>query len=405
MNKIARSHLFIFLALFLGVLSGLSSLPILIKGAEAISTMLMNFLRFIAAPIIFLSVFSTLLGFKNFGEMRTIASKVFKYTLLTTIIAATVALVLFLLIHPTKGQILREVTWDASSIQKTSYFKIITNMVPANFVGAFLHNNVIGIVLIAIFFGIASHKLPEENKIVLEKMFSALFKLFLKVTEMVTFVMPVGIWAFVTIFMKEMEQNSTSFNSLFLYLSVVLGANFIQGVIIIPILLKMKGLSPVKIFRGGSKALLFAFFTKSSNATLPLSLECASSSKHLNIHPKVAQFSLPLCTVINMNGCAAFILATVLFVSMIHGMTYTVSELILWVFLATLAAIGNAGVPMGCFFLSSAFLVGMGVPIQMLGIILPFYAFIDMIETALNVWSDIAVTALVNKEIKITSLA
>jgi Na+/H+-dicarboxylate symporter len=99
-----------------------------------------------------------------------------------------------------------------------------------------------------------------------------------------------------------------------------------------------------------------------------------------------------------MNGCAAFILTTVLFVSMSNGVPYTLFEMILWIFIATIAALGNAGVPMGCYFLSSALLAAMNVPLPILGVILPFYSLIDMLETSINVWSDACVTAIVDKE-------
>jgi len=71
----------------------------------------------------------------------------------------------------------------------------------------------------------------------------------------------------------------------------------------------------------------------------------------------------------------------------------------LWIFIATIAAVGNAGVPMGCYFLASAFLAAMNVPLNILGVILPFYAMIDMLESAINVWSDSCVAAVVNKEV------
>jgi len=101
-----------------------------------------------------------------------------------------------------------------------------------------------------------------------------------------------------------------------------------------------------------------------------------------------------------MNGCAAFILTTVLFVATQNGMDFSTTELLAWVLIATIAAIGNAGVPMGCYFLTSALLVSLDVPLALLGLILPFYAFIDMLETALNVWSDACVTAIVDKDLK-----
>jgi len=145
-------------------------------------------------------------------------------------------------------------------------------------------------------------------------------------------------------------------------------------------------------------ALSVAFFTKSSAAALPMAMRCAE--ENLKVSRKVAGFTLPLCTTINMNGCAAFILITVLFVSMSNGIVYTPAEMIVWIFVSTIAAVGNAGVPMGCYFLSGAFLAAMNVPLNILGVILPFYTIIDMIETAVNVWSDSCVAAVVDKEIK-----
>ena len=106
-----------------------------------------------------------------------------------------------------------------------------------------------------------------------------------------------------------------------------------------------------------------------------------------------------------MNGCAAFILITLFFVCSSQGITFTFWEMIPWVFLSTFAAIGNAGVPMGCFFLTTAFLIGMGVPIKLMGMILPLYSLFDMVETALNVWSDSCITTVVDKELKVPSKA
>ncbi|MBS3904906.1 MAG: dicarboxylate/amino acid:cation symporter [Simkania sp.] len=398
MSNISRSYIFIFVSIFLGVITGLYQQPIVSKTAEVIASLLMNFLKCITAPIIFLSIFSTILGMNGFGEMKILGRKVFKYTILTTLLAASIALILFLGVNPAHMESIQDVEWDQASVQQASYISFFLNIVPSNLIQVFLENNVMGIVFIAFLFGAAAHKIPDENKQMLHHFFSSAFKLILKVAGLVVFIMPLGIWAFVTLFMGDIQNNSSQFSSIMLYLGVVLGANFLQGIVVIPLMLKFKGIAPLRIFKGASKALFLAFFSKSSNATLPVTLECAE--KTLGIHAKTAHFSLPLCTTINMNGCAAFILTTVLFVSTVHGWTFSIWELGLWVVLATLAAIGNAGVPMGCFFLSSAFLIAMGVPIKMLGIILPFYAFLDMVETALNVWSDIAVTAIVDKELK-----
>lgn len=144
-------------------------------------------------------------------------------------------------------------------------------------------------------------------------------------------------------------------------------------------------------------ALTCAFFSKSSNATLPIMMR--SLERDLKVSEKVSSFSLPLCSVINMNGCAAFILITTLFVSTLHGIAFSPFDYFGWIFLATLAAVGNAGVPMGCFFLTSAFLMGMDIPLYMMGLILPFYTILDMIETTLNVFSDGCIALVVDKEL------
>ncbi len=100
-----------------------------------------------------------------------------------------------------------------------------------------------------------------------------------------------------------------------------------------------------------------------------------------------------------MNGCAAFILVTSLFVMQNGGVTLSIGQMILWLFIAVLAAIGNAGVPMGCYFLTLSLMSGQGAPIGIMGIILPIYTIIDMIETAENVWSDSCVAAMTDKDI------
>jgi Na+/H+-dicarboxylate symporter len=218
----------------------------------------------------------------------------------------------------------------------------------------------------------------------------------MKVTGWIVMLMPIAIWAFITLFVKDFRQG-LEIKSLALYLVCVILANFIQALIVLPLFLKLKGVSPMKMARGMMPALSVAFFTKSSSAALPMAIRCAQ--ENVKMAPKVANFTLPLCTTINMNACAAFILTTVLFVSMSNGVAFSGMEMFLWIFIATIAAVGNAGVPMGCYFLASAFLAAMNIPLNILGIILPFYTMIDMLESAINVWSDSCVAAVVDKEV------
>lgn len=390
------SNLLILAGVLLGLASGATGNDLLFQSAQVVSELFMNLLKLISLPIIFLAITSTVTGMHSWDEVQNLGRRIFKYTLLTTIIAASTALVLFLVISPVHGLIQSSASL-APTVANTNYLAFAMKIIPPNLAEAFHDNNVIGIAFVAFLISIATLHLPDENKKVLQSLFSSLFSVLLKVTSYAIAILPIGIWAFMTLLMHDLNGHIAKFQPILLYVVVVLGANFIQGLVVLPILLKMRGLSPIATFRGASKAVLMAFFTKSSNATLPLSI--TSARDNLNVSEKIASTSLPLCSVINMNGCAAFIITTVLFVSMSNGVHFTTMDMIMWIFLATLAAIGNAGVPMGCYFLASAFLVAMKVPLYVMGLILPIYAVIDMIETALNVWSDLSITAIVNKEI------
>lgn len=400
MSKLTRSYFFIFIAMVLGVLTGLSGQKHLVIAAGAISTIFINFLSMIAAPIVLLAILSTLLGMRGFDQMRTLGRKVITYTLLTTVLAALVALGLFLVVNPVGG--IQNVAETAVTAQSQSYLHFLVEIVPSNIMQAFMENKVISIAFLGFLLGVTAHYLPEEQRKTLQSGFSALFQLFLKIAGLITYIMPVAIWSCMTLLMQEMQQQNSDVSSLWKYLAVVFLANIVQGIVIIPLLLKAKGLSPWRIAKGSGKALLIAFFTKSSNVALPVSLKCAK--EELGVKSEVAHFTLPLCTVINMNGCAAFILTTVLFVAGIHGHVFSALDLGFWVAMAVLAAVGNAGVPMGCFFLSSAFLISMDVPLTTMGLILPFYAILDMVETSLNVWSDLSVTSIVDKECRESAL-
>ncbi len=393
MRKFFRSHTMVFLSMGLGLVTGLFRVPVLMGLASGLSEIFLHYLSMIAAPIVLLAIVSTLISVR-LDAIKTLGRRVISYTLLTTTLASLIALGCFLVLDPVSSA---SQALEKGAVVSHSYWDFLIDIVPSNIVKAFLENKVISIAFLGFLFGISAHFLPEEHRTTLQKGASALFQLFLKLAGWVVYAMPIASWAFTALLVQEMGANRTEVSGLFVYLCGVILANLIQGVVLIPILLKMNGISPLRLAKKSFPALLLAFFTKSSNATLPLSLQVAKEK--LKIRPYVAEFSLPLCTVINMNGCAAFILSTVLFVAGVNGHVFTAFDLVFWVFLSVLAAVGNAGVPMGCFFLSSACLMSMDVPLAMMGLILPFYTLIDMEETALNVWSDLSVTALIDGEV------
>ncbi len=384
------------LAVCLGLSMGALNIPWIIAIASVISDLFINLLKLVSLPIIFLSIVSTASGMESMRELHVLGLRVLKYTIFTTIIAATTALTLFLLIDPVSAYTGGDSKTVEQVIARPDYIKYFIQMVPANIIEPFLNNNVVGVLFIAIILSFATISLAEDTRKTLHGLFSALYAAVMKMTSGVIALMPIAIWAFVVLFVKDLQEG-LPYKSLAFYLLVVLAANLIQALVVLPLFLKAKGISPMKMAQAMFPALSVAFFAKSSSGALPMAIRCAQDKA--GISPKIANFSLPLCTTINMNGCAAFILTTVLFVAMINGMQFSFAEMIVWVLIATIAAIGNAGVPMGCYFMSTAFLVAMDVPLHILGVILPFYSFIDMLESAINVWSDSCVTAVVDKEV------
>lgn len=399
-NKRFIVNILLLVAMGVGLLTGWADIPALNSVANVTSDLFLRLLRLVSIPIIFLAVTSTITGMRDLQEMRKMGRRVLLYTLGTTLVAATIALILFVTLAPASGA-------DASAVDSASevvsgqgsYLSFLLNIVPSNIFQAFYEGNVMAVVFVALILSVAILFLPGEQKTFLHKLFSSLFTALVKITTFIITLMPIAIWAFMTILVKDVQSNYAQFGQLMTYLACVVGANLIQGFVILPLMLKMKKISPWKSFKGMAPALTVAFFSKSSNATLPVAIQ--SAEKNLGISQKITNFTLPLCSVVNMNGCAAFILITTLFVSMVNGMTFGAFDLVGWIFLATFAAIGNAGVPMGCFFLTSAFLVGMNVPLYMMGLILPFYTVIDMIETTLNVWSDSCITISVDKDLAV----
>lgn len=396
------TNTFFGIATILGIIAGYLQLPTVYTAASVTSEIFINFLKLVSLPILFLSIVSNAAGMESVIEIKILGKKVIKYTLLTTVIAATVALILFVLVDPVRSQINANIIAPAQATEQPGYLKYLLQSIPSNFLKPFSESHVIGILFIAIVFSLSIISLPKENRAVLHSLFSSLYLAVMKITSWIVKLMPIAVWSFLTLFIKDMKEG-LEIKSLALYLSCVVAANLIQGFIVLPTFLKIKNISPILMLKGMFPALSVAFFTKSSSATLPMAMKCAE--ENIKISPKVSGFAFPLCTTINMNGCAAFILTTVLFVSMSNGTTYSPLEMVLWIFIASLAAVGNAGVPMGCYFLSSAFLAAMDIPLNILGVILPFYTLIDMLETSINVWSDACVTAVVDKEVSETILA
>lgn len=388
-------------ALIVGGALGLLGLGWLNALMTFIATVYTRLFQFLAVPTIVLAVITTLASIGDQKDTGRIFRHALTYTLLTTVAAAAVGLVLFLLIHP--GNLpAAMVAGGQTSIPKNlggeTYYDHILSVVPNNLVQPFLEANVLSLLLIAAAVGIALAKMRQgERRTTVLNLLLGLQDLLFMLIKGLIWTLPLGILAFAAQLSAQVSAGVAA-ESLGRYVAVILGGNVLQFFIVLPLFLLARGINPLRHLGKMMPAVLMAFFTKSSAATLPVTMETAE--KRAGVAPKVARFVLPICTTINMNGCAAFILVTSLFVMQNGGTQLSLPTMLLWLVIAVIAAIGNAGVPMGCYFLTLSLMTGQGAPVGIMGIILPIYTIIDMVETAENVWSDSCVAAMTDHDLK-----
>ena len=357
--------------------------------------------KFAAVPTIALAITTTLATLGAGKNSRRIFLNTMLYTVLTTVAASGAGALLYKFIAP--GNLPAELVKRGqaevpANLGKFSYYDHLLSVVPDNLLTPALNGNVLSILLVSAAAGIVLAKLREsENVKVLLKGILGLQELLFTLIKALVWTLPLGITAFSAQLAAQMSAGVIA-GSLGKYVAVVLGGNILQFFVILPLFLLARGLNPLKVFKNMLPAVLMALFTKSSAATLPVTV--ASAENNMNVKPEVARFILPVCCTINMNGCAAFVLVTSLFVMQNNGTAITLPLILLWIVISVISAIGNAGVPMGCYFLTLSLMSGMGSAIGIMGIILPLYTVIDMIETAVNVWSDSCVCAIVDKSIK-----
>lgn len=385
-------------ALIVGAILGLFGIAWLDEVMNFVATVYTRLFQLLAVPTIVLAVITTFATFGSKGSGR-IFGHTLTYTLLTTFAAAAVGAVLYVLVAPGNLPVetISNGTQPSEISPQTSYIDHIISVIPNNIVKPFFDGNVLSLLLLAFAVGIGLSKLPEsENKTVVVKFLVGLQELLFLLIHWLIWTLPLGIVAFSAQLSAQVTAGMVA-DSIGKYVLVVLGGNVIQFFVVLPLFLLIRGLNPIHVLGRMMPAVLMALFTKSSAATLPVTMDTAE--RRLGIHKNISRFVLPICTTINMNGCAAFILVTSLFVMQNGGTILTWDTILLWILVSVISAVGNAGVPMGCYFLTLSLMSGIGAPVAILGIILPIYTIIDMVETAENVWSDSCVSAMVDRDL------
>ena len=315
-------------ALVVGAILGLLGLHWLDQTMEFVAVLYTRLFQLLAVPTIVLAVITTFATFGAQGSGK-IFGRTLTYTLLTTFAAAAVGAVLYVLVAP--GNLPAEAIGQGgeavADAPHLSYYSHLISLIPNNVVKPFLEGNVLSLLLLAFAIGIGLSKLPEsENKAVVVKGLLGLQELLFLLIRGLIWTLPLGIVAFSAQLSAQVSAGVVA-DSIGKYVLVVLGGNVIQFFVVLPLFLLSRGLNPIHVLGRMMPAVLMALFTKSSAATLPVTMDTAEN--RLGVKKNIARFVLPICTTINMNGCAAFILVTSLFVMQNGGTPLTISTILL----------------------------------------------------------------------------
>lgn len=401
MNKQVKQAIFWVGALIIGAVLGLLHITAIDNICNFVATIFTRLFKFTAVPAIAVSILTTLASLGGNKETGKIFRRTLMYTLLTTLAASTIAAILFFVIKP---EVLSASVYEGVAAEKlanmnsSTFLDYFIQAIPDNILYPFVSGNVLSILIVSFVFGFAISKMQEsDKKTAILNVINGFQEMVFKVIGWIIAILPIGIIAFTAQLINEMSAH-IAMESIGKYVAVILSGNLIQFFIVLSIFLLIRGINPAKHFKNMIPAILTALFTKSSAATLPVTMDCVEN--RVKCDKKFSRFILPMCTTINMNGCAAFILVTSLFVMKNGGVQLDLITVITWILISVISAVGNAGVPMGCFFLTLSLMAGKGMPIGVMGVILPIYAVIDMIETAVNIYSDSCVCAMTNKDLK-----
>lgn len=362
-------------------------------------TVFLRALKMVIIPILITSIMSGIINIGNPKGLGKLGFKTMGFYMLSSLAAIVTGLVAVNLIKPGVGADLGFIQPVEGLTEAGSNFgSTLINMVPENIFTAFANNQMLSIIFFAIVAGIFTTSLPKEHHQPISSIVNAGFELMMKITKFIIRFTPLGVMALIAdVVANNMEQSGellSVFQRLGLYMITVIIALSIHAFIILPLAIRFLGkINPRRHFDSVSAALITAFSTSSSSATLPLTLR--SIQEKGGVSNKVSSFVLPLGATINMDGTALYECVAAIFIAQAYGIELSVAQQVLIVFTALLASVGAAGIPMAGLVMISVVLTSVGLPLEGVGLIIAVDRILDMFRTSVNVWSDTCATAII----------
>jgi Na+/H+-dicarboxylate symporter len=402
-----KLHWQIVIAMVLGLLAGIV-FQLIYKGEPtgwiyglfcSFGTIFIRLLKMVIVPLIFTSIVSGVSSLGG-GSIGRISFKTFSYYFVSSIIAIMIGILLTNLVQPGVGaDIPVAKTFDASSVKTPQTpGQILINMIPLNPIEAAATGHMLGIIFFSIFLGIAITKIQLQSREFLKKIFKSSFDAMMKITEYVIKLAPLGVFGLIT------KTASTAgiglFKTLALYMITIIAGFLIHMFIVLPLIFYFTTrIHPRYHFKAMTNAMVTAFSTCSSNATLPVTM--SNVEKKAGVSNAISSFVLPMGATVNMNGTALYECAGVIFISQVLGMDLSLTQQFLIALTALLSAIGAAGIPAAGVVV--IFIVTQAIGFKdtdigmIIGAMLAVDRPIDMFRTMVNIFSDSVGTVIIAK--------
>lgn len=371
-------------------------------GLSIASSVFIGLLKMLLIPLIFSSIVVGVSNLQAAGQL----SRTWKITLICCVTTTTLALILGLtcahLFNVGKGVdvIMFQDAMNSHNTPDTltpsSFFTNFIQNTLINPFKAFAEGNVLAVVVFALFVGVALVKGGEKFKTV-RKLSHQFFDIMMLMIGWVMKLAPIGIFALLAKLIATEDVSVLS--RLAEFAAVVTGTTIFHGAIVLPLLLWIFGkMNPLTFFRGTRSALITAFATSSSSATMPLSMKCAQ--ENLNVRPQTVGFVIPLGTQLNMDGTALYEAAAALFIANLMGLDLTIGQQLIVCATAMIASLGAPGIPSAGMVTMIMVLQSVGLPAEAIAILLPIDRLLDTVRTVVNVQGDMMISVVVDRYTK-----
>lgn len=367
-----------------------------------IGTLFLNALKMIIVPLITSSIIVGVAGIGSSGNLGRLGGKTLFFYASTTLMAIVLGLIVINLVSPglssegTPVAVNLDLQADAEALSSLvgdkgvgDVVEVFLRMIPPNIVAAAANGEMLGLIVFAILFGYFMTRLSHEHSSPLYQFWDGLFKVMMHMTEWVMKFAPIGVFGLIAgvIAGLQFDRIADLFEVLVIFSASVTAALALHAFITLPLLLKyIAKVRPTALYPAVAPALLTAFSTSSSSATLPITMDCVENN--VGVSSKVSSFVLPLGATVNMNGTAMYECMAALFLAQAYGLDLTIGMQFLVVIIALLTSVGVAGVPSSSLVAIAIILSAIGLPMEALGLLLVFDRLLDMARTSVNVLGD-----------------